>query len=88
MSEQRLADSFDQYIATASQDVLVKIYDQYVSTGTYDDNLAAFGVVSRDVPSTINIYTDSFEDKDGVSDAIDQYNALVDNSLPAVEAAG
>ena len=77
MSEQQLADSFDQYIATASQDVLVKIYDQYVSTGTYDDNLAAFGVVSRDVPSTINIYTDSFEDKDHVSKAITDYNKTV-----------
>ena len=77
MSEQQLADSFDQYIATASQDVLVKIYDQYVSTGTYDDNLAAFGVVSRDAPSTINIYTDSFEDKDHVSKAITDYNKTV-----------
>ena len=77
MSEQQLADSFDQYIATASQDVLVKIYDQYVSTGTYDDNLAAFGVVSRDTPSTINIYTDSFEDKDHVSKAITDYNKTV-----------
>ena len=57
--------------------MLVKIYDQYVSTGTYDDNLAAFGVVSRDAPSTINIYTDSFEDKDHVSKAITDYNKTV-----------
>ena len=77
MSEQQLADSFDAYIATASNDVLVAIYDQYVSTGTYDDNLAAFGVVSRDAPSSINIYADSFEDKDHIADAITDYNNTV-----------
>ncbi|WP_311388584.1 ABC transporter ATP-binding protein/permease [Bifidobacterium scardovii] len=77
MSEQQLADSFDAYIATASDDVLVAIYDQYVSTGTYDDNLAAFGVVSRDAPSSINIYADSFEDKDHIADAITDYNKTV-----------
>lgn len=77
MSEQQLADSFDSYIATASNDVLVAIYDQYVSTGTYDDNLAAFGVVSRDAPSSINIYADSFEDKDHIADAITDYNNTV-----------
>ena len=79
MDEQQLAASFDQYIATASQDALVAIYDRYVSTGSYDDNLAAFGVVSRDAPSSINIYTDSFEDKDKVSDAIAHYNETVDD---------
>lgn len=77
MSEQQLADSFDSYIATASNDVLVAIYDQYVSTGTYDDNLAAFGVVSRDAPSSINVYADSFEDKDHIADAITDYNNTV-----------
>ena len=79
MDEQQLAASFDQYIATASQDALVAIYDRYVSTGSYDDNLASFGVVSRDAPSSINIYTDSFEDKDKVSDAIAHYNETVDD---------
>ena len=77
MSEQQLADSFDSYIATASNDVLVAIYDQYVSTGTFDDNLAAFGVVSRDAPSSINVYADSFEDKDHIADAITDYNNTV-----------
>ena len=42
-----------------------------------EQQLAAFGVVSRDVPSTINIYTDSFEDKDHVSKAITDYNKTV-----------
>ena len=80
MDEQQLATMFDQYIATATQDALVGIYNQYVSTGSYDDNLAAFGVVSRDAPSTINIYTDSFENKDRISNAITNYNKTVDKA--------
>lgn len=76
--EQQLADSLDAYMASATQEELVKIYDSYVSGGRYDDNLAAFGVISRDAPSTINIYADSFENKDHISDAISDYNATVD----------
>ncbi|NEG95891.1 ATP-binding cassette domain-containing protein [Bifidobacterium sp. SMB2] len=74
MSEQQLADQFDAYIATAPTSALVKIYDQYVSSGDYDDNLAAFGVVGRDAPTAISIYTDSFDDKNAVGDAISHYN--------------
>ena len=74
MGEQQLADQFDAYIATADEATLVAIYNQYVSTGSYNDNLADFGVVSRDAPSSINIYVDSFEDKNSINDAIDEYN--------------
>ncbi|MBW3094808.1 ABC transporter ATP-binding protein/permease [Bifidobacterium sp. 64T4] len=74
MSEQQLAERFDAYIATADQTTLVAIYNQYVSTGSYNDNLTDFGVVSRSAPSSINIYVDSFEDKNSINDAIDDYN--------------
>lgn len=80
MSEQQIADSFDQYLDGAGDDVLVALYDRYISTGSYDDNLAAFGVVSRDAPSAINIYADSFESKDGISQAIENYNASADEN--------
>ena len=73
--EEMMAQQLDAYLATADDATFVHIYDEYVSTGDYDDNLSAFGVISRDAPSSIRIYCDSFEDKDGVSDAIDQYNA-------------
>ena len=74
MAEQQTAQAFDQYIAAAPQDVLVAIYNQYVSTGTYADNLSDFGMVSRNAPSRISIYTDSFENKNSVGDAIKHYN--------------
>ena len=33
-----------------------------------------FGVVDLSTPSSINIYVDSFEDKDGIRTAVDNYN--------------
>nr|WP_236022657.1 ABC transporter ATP-binding protein/permease [Bifidobacterium phasiani] len=73
-AEEALAQQLDAYLATADDATFVAIYDDYVSTGDYDDNLDAFGVISRDAPSSIRIYCDSFEDKDGVSEAIEHYN--------------
>ncbi|MBQ9065519.1 MAG: ABC transporter ATP-binding protein/permease [Blautia sp.] len=42
--------------------------------GTYENNLAAFGAVNRDEPSTINIYADTFQAKDGITRCIEEYN--------------
>jgi putative ABC transport system permease protein len=74
VTEQQTAQAFNQYLATAPESVLVSIYNQYVSTGTYDGNLADFGVIGRDAPSSIKIYADSFEAKNAIEDAIKQYN--------------
>lgn len=77
MSDTELAASLDEYVL-GSQDTedekLLMIYDSYISSGTYDDNMAAFGVVSLDAPSSISIYADSFENKDAISACIDDYN--------------
>ena len=37
-----------------------------------------FGVISRDAPSSISLYADSFENKDAISDCIERYNETVD----------
>jgi putative ABC transport system permease protein len=44
------------------------------SDSTYDDNLKLLGWTDKDSPSGIKIYTDTFENKDAISDAIAQYN--------------
>lgn len=75
MSETQLAAMLDEYLKSPDNDTLLKIYDTYISTGTYDDNMTTFGVVSLDAPSSINIYTDSFENKESISDCIDDYNS-------------
>lgn len=74
MGEEQLAAALDSYLENPDEDVLLSIYDSYISTGSYDDNMSAFGVVSLDAPSAINIYADSFEDKNAISDCIDKYN--------------
>lgn len=61
--------------AEPDQAVLVDFYDQYLGDVTYEDNLTEFGKVSLDAPYSISIYTDTFEDKEGVTDCIEAYNA-------------
>ena len=75
MNETQLAAALDENL---DDEALLSIYDHYISTGTYDDNMKTFGVVSLDAPSSINIYCDSFEDKDVIADYIGKYNELVD----------
>ena len=75
MDETQLAAMFDQYLQNPDQATLVALYDANISTGSYDENMQAFGVVSPDAPVSISIYADSFEAKDAISDCIDRYNA-------------
>jgi len=75
LSEVELAKMLEQYLlADPQEDILLMIYDNYISVGSYDENMKAFGLVSRDAPSAINIYADRFEDKDGISACIESYN--------------
>lgn len=78
MNEQQLATTLDNYLQNPDQEVLVSIYDTYISAGSYEDNMEEFGKVSLDAPSSINIYTDSFENKDLVAECIDKYNETVE----------
>ena len=74
MGEVELAGILDGYLMNPEEEVLLSMYDRYISTGTYDDNMTAFGVVSVDAPTTIAIYCDSFENKDAISACIEKYN--------------
>ena len=76
--EEMLAAMLDDMIAETDKEILVAMYDQYISSGTYEDNLETFGVISLDAPTSINIYTDSFDAKDSVSECIEKYNSKVD----------
>ena len=75
MDETQLAYMADGYLKTADDEVFLSLYDAYVSPGEYDDNLKNFGYVSLDAPSSINLYTDSFESKDMISECIENYNS-------------
>ncbi len=74
--ESKLAERLDEWVDdNPDTEMLLTIYDQYIGEATYDDNLSQFGLVSYDSPSSISIYTDSYEDKDMVSACIVDYNS-------------
>lgn len=75
MPEQDLANMFDQAVTQNLDDAaMLEYYDEYISAGSYDANMEAFGYVDEECPSSINIYTDSFENKDNIARCIDEYN--------------
>ncbi len=75
MDESTMAAGLDMWLANnPSQEALLKVYDEYIAGSTYEDNMTAFGKVSYDAPSSISIYTDSFEDKDAIAECIQDYN--------------
>lgn len=76
---QLLAD-FNLLLETATPDVLAALYDSLIqfSESTYEDNLVTMGQIDLSMPSTINIYATSFENKDIITAAIEDYNKGVD----------
>lgn len=74
MSEAEMAAALDEYLKNPDEESLLVIYDTYISPGSYDDNMAAFGFVSIDAPSSISLYADNFENKDAISNSINEYN--------------
>ena len=77
-SADSISKIFDEYMKNADEKTLVSIYDNYISSGSYEDNLEKMGVVSYDAPSSISIYADSFENKDFISQCIEDYNNTVE----------
>lgn len=77
MGEVQLAAMFDNYLKDPEDETLLAIYDNYISPGSFEDNMEKFGVVSLDAPSSVNIYADSFDAKDKIAVAIENYNKTV-----------
>ncbi len=59
----------------------VKLYDNHmpatVSTSTFEQNLSLLGVAIKDSPSVISIYASTFQAKDNIRAAIEEYNSKV-----------
>lgn len=59
-------------------DVLALVCDEFtpqeISNSNYDQNLTLLGKADLSDPSTIRLYTKSFEDKDNIADIIKEYN--------------
>ncbi len=75
VTDEMLAMMLDNWLAEdPDTDALLTLYDEMLG-GSYDENLKNFGKVDYNSPSAINIYIDTFEDKDGVTLSIENYNA-------------
>ncbi len=79
MDETTMAAAFDNWLEnTPDEEILLSLYDRYIAGSTYEDNMKNFGKVSYDAPDAISLYTDSFENKEMISDCIERYNETVD----------
>lgn len=75
MPESAQSEMLDKWLSeTPNDQILLFIYENYIGKFSYEENLKEFGKVSYDAPSSISIYTDSFEDKEEVSRCIERYN--------------
>jgi len=76
MTVEQLAGMFEMAQFTAEE--YVKFYEEYLpktySESTYEENLKLLGYADPDSPSAINIYAETFENKDTIADLIAQYN--------------
>ncbi|MDO5425147.1 MAG: ABC transporter ATP-binding protein/permease [Eubacteriales bacterium] len=80
MDEATMAAALEQWLANSpDEEILVSIYDEYIKGASYEDNMANFGRINYDAPSSISIYTDSFEDKEAIARCIEHYNETVDS---------
>lgn len=73
---QQLATMLDQELTVFTVEQCALYYDEIMifSESTYDQNLLDMGFVDLDSPATINIYASSFENKDIITAAIEEYN--------------
>ena len=79
MSSDEIAVLLDSEI-DGYEDERAAMYHKIVySSGTYKENLRTMGYVDLETPAAINIYANSFENKDVITDAIESYNAQFDN---------
>ncbi len=74
-----LAEKLDQEILTYSDEQFVFYYDNVTkfSEQTYAQVLGSLGAVDLDSPTSINLYTSSFENRDFMVAEIDKYNRSV-----------
>lgn len=78
MDETMMAAALDQWLSgDPNSEILLIVYDESIAGSTYEENMKAFGKVSYDAPSSISLYTDSFENKDAIAACIAEYNETV-----------
>jgi putative ABC transport system permease protein len=71
-------EQMNGYLATMTEDQILAMFAEQMAPetteATYEDNLELLGIVDLNKPETINIYANSFDDKDAISENIGNYN--------------
>ena len=84
MSVEQLAAMLDSYLASASDKEIASVYDTKLppiySDSSYEENEKLLGIFDIDSPSSISIYSSTFEAKDEIEALIEQYNSGVPDS--------
>ena len=75
-----LALKLEEELAVATLSDFERYYDEVTdfSELSYNEVLVKLGCLDEDAPSTINIYTSTFENKDLITEAIKEYNSTVE----------
>ena len=73
------ASMFNELLDTIPNKQLIELYENYnYIPENYEDTLYEIGYVSYDEPTSITIYTDTFEGKQGIMKLMDEYNDTAD----------
>ncbi len=76
MTPEQLSMALDSQKANFTTEQCAYYYDEVLefSDRTYEQNMRELGFVNLDSPSSINIYSTTFENKDVIENAIKEYN--------------
>lgn len=79
MNAQELAAAVDMALPSYTTEQCAEYYEQVLSfsESSYEDNMLELGYVDLDDPATINLYASSFENKELIEQAIEDYNSTV-----------
>lgn len=70
-----IVGSLDNYLNNdPSQTILLDMYDRLIGDTTYENVLDEIGYVDLEEPTKIQLYTDDFSGKEGLSESINNYN--------------
>lgn len=78
MTENDLIKVMNQQITAMTDNDYLKMYDVLITSDTYENNMKKFGYIQKESPDSIDIYINSFDNKNKVIQYIDAYNKSVD----------
>ncbi len=81
MSDEQLAGMLDMSIDLYTAEQCSVYYDEILefSKSSYEQNMRILGYVDLEKPSSVNLYSASFEEKDVIEESIAKYNEGVDD---------